>query len=116
MRWGLSYELRLSASLLGTVLLMRGVFTLFSQPVIILHFMDLGFLCMGVFLVAGIVSKWLCVGREPWIVWQGEYKYGGLTRSLVPLFVAFILLVLVMVTGVVLLVPDIIDLNVQKGG
>jgi hypothetical protein len=108
-----SYEVKLSASLLGVVLLLRGVFTLFSQPVIILHFMDLGFLCMGVFLVAGIVSKWLCVGREPWIVWQGEYKYGYLTRQLIPLFVAFILLVLVMATGVVLISPDIMEL---KGG
>lgn len=107
----MSYECKISTGLLGAVLLMRGVFTLFSQPIIILHFMDLGFLCMGVFLVTGIVSKWLCVGRQPWIVWQGEYKYGYLTRQLIPLFVAFILLVLVMATGVVLISPDLMELR-----
>lgn len=107
----MSYEYKISAGLLGAVLFMRGVFTLFSQPIIILHFMDLGFLCMGVFLVTGIVSKWLCVGRQPWIVWQGEYKYGYLTRQLIPLFVAFILLVLVMATGVVLISPDLMELR-----
>jgi hypothetical protein len=90
---------------------MRGIFTLASQPVIILHFMDLGFLCMGVFLVAGIVGKWLCAGREPWIIWQGEYKYGYLTRQLIPLFVAFILIVIVMATGVVLISPDLMELR-----
>lgn len=77
--------------ILGTWALFHvvGVFTFnkLYQDVI-----DLGFLCLCPFLVASIVAGWLHAERRPWIVWQGELCYGYLTRQLVPMFVAFILI------------------------
>lgn len=107
-------QTKIATFLLGSLLVMRGILTPFEQP-LILHTMDLGFLAMGAFHIAGIVAGWLQVERQPWIVWQGEYKYGGLTRSIVPLLVAFFLIVIVMATGVVLLSPDIAELMAKKG-
>jgi hypothetical protein len=105
------YSLKLSTSLLGVILLLRGVFALASQPVIILHFMDVGFLSMGICLVAGIVAKWMSVPRRPWYVWLGDPRFGPLTRQLIPMFVFFILVVAVFFTGVFLLAPDIAALG-----
>lgn len=108
----MDYELKISVFTLGAVLFMRGVCTLTLQP-IILHFMDIGFLCMGVFLVAGIVSGWLNAQKKPQYIWLGDLRFGQLTRQLVPMLVFFVLFVAVFFTGLFLLTPDIIELDTK---
>ena len=100
--------------LLSVILLMRGLFRLFHMQVIILHFMDVGFITMGLLLVVGIVDHWLRVEKQPWIVWQGELRYSEFTRKMVALFLSFFAIVLSFFTRLFLLTPDIVDLTAKN--
>ncbi len=53
--------------------------------------------------------------RQPWIVWQGEFKYSNNARQMVPTLVLFVLILLVVFTGVILLTPDFMDWPQQRG-
>lgn len=103
------YVMRVSVILiLGTWVLFHGVGTYTLRP-LMMHIIDLSFLCMCPFLVGSIVSDWLRSEKQPWIVWQGELRYGYLTRQLIPMFIAFILIVVVLITAIVVISLDFVE-------
>jgi hypothetical protein len=109
------YVMRASIVLiLGTWALFHGIGMYTLRP-LMMHIIDLSFLCMCPFLVASIVSDWLHAEKQPWIVWQGELRYGYLTRQLIPMFVAFILIVIVLATGVLVIYPDLAEWKGTQG-
>jgi len=71
---------------------------------------------MGALHISAIVGHWLRVEKQPWIVWQGEFKYSEAVRHNVPLLVFTVIVFLVFVTGVLLLTPDVMDLASKEGG